>query len=149
MAKQRRRGRPTKYSSALANEICERLAGGEPYVKICADDHMPSFSTLWRWEQNHPEFRQQTQMALQHGTHYLAHDCLRIADDPEIDARHKRVMVDTRLRLIGKWNAKNYGDRVSQEIEVQPGNEIKKLMQEISGNCQVLDAARKRSESGK
>ncbi len=141
-------GRPTKFNRALADEISRRLAEGEPYVKICADHHMPNFSTLWRWERNHAEFRDQTRMALQHGTHFLAHDCLRIADDPEIDARHKRVMIDTRLRLIGKWNAKSYGDKINQQVEIEPGDEIRKLLAEISGSAQILDDARKRSQFG-
>ena len=108
-------GRPTKYSDQLSDEICRRLAEGEPFVKICRDDHMPAFSTLWRWERAHPEFKAQTQTALEHGTHYLASDCLRIADDTEMDVANRKLMVDTRMRLIGKWNRKGYGDKIEVE----------------------------------
>ena len=111
MATKKRPGRPTKYSQKLAEEICRRLAEGEPFVSICNDAHMPDFSTIWRWDRSNPEFRDLCARALEHGSHYLAHDCLRIADDDSIDPRHKRIMIDTRLRLIGKWNAKRYGAR--------------------------------------
>ncbi|MDT8321997.1 MAG: hypothetical protein RQ826_15875, partial [Xanthomonadales bacterium] len=96
------------------------LAQGEPYVKICEDAHMPDFSTIWRWEQSNPDFGRQAQVALEHGTHFLAHDCLRIADAEEIDPRHKKIMIDTRIRLIGKWNAKRYGEKlqVDQRTEL-------------------------------
>ena len=108
-------GRPTKYTQKLADEICTRLAGGEPFSTICRDEHMPAFCTLWRWERAHPEFKAQTQMALEHGTHYLASDCLRIADDTEMDVANRKLMVDTRMRLIGKWNRKGYGDKIEVE----------------------------------
>jgi hypothetical protein len=32
-----------------------------------------------------------------------------------LDAAEKRVRIDTRLRLLGKWNARQYGDKI--EIE--------------------------------
>jgi hypothetical protein len=51
--------------------------------------------------------------ARQHGTHFLAGDCLRISDDPGLEPQDKRVRIDTRLRLIGKWNAKEYGDKIA------------------------------------
>lgn len=47
---------PTKFSQALADEICERMALGETYHKICEDAHMPETVSLWRWRQKHPEF---------------------------------------------------------------------------------------------
>lgn len=32
-----------------------------------------------------------------------------------LDAQEKRVRIDTRIRLLGKWNARQYGDKI--EIE--------------------------------
>lgn len=104
-------GRPSKRTPEIVTEIIERLSKGEPMAKICADDHMPCFSTVWRWEQDDEEFRNLSTRALQHGTHYLAGDCLRIADDPTLEPSDKKVRIDTRLRLAGKWNAKIYGDK--------------------------------------
>ena len=103
-------GRPSIYSAELAERICERLAEGEPLVKICGDPEMPSFGTVYRWERDNEEFRQLSAQAREIGTHYMAGDCIVIADG-EGDPADKRVRIDTRLRLIGKWNAKNYGDK--------------------------------------
>lgn len=36
-----KRGRPTKYTPELAERICERLSGGEPLTRICAEAGMP------------------------------------------------------------------------------------------------------------
>jgi len=71
---------------------------------------MPHYSTVWRWEQDDPEFRKVSARAREIGTHYIADDCLNIADNPTIDPADKRIRIDTRIRLIGKWNAKKYGE---------------------------------------
>ena len=38
----------------LADEICRRLIEGETLDSICADEHMPSAPTLWRWRRADP-----------------------------------------------------------------------------------------------
>lgn len=111
--------RPSKRTDKMVEEIIARLAKGEPMAQICADDHMPDFSTVWRWEDEDEEFRKVSARARVHGTHYMADDCIRISDDPALEASDKKVRIDTRLRLIGKWNAKSYGDK--QEIEHKHG----------------------------
>lgn len=105
-------GRPSKRTPELIDEIVERLSRGEPLARICDDDHMPCFSTLWRWEQEDEEFYNLSMRAREHGTHFLTGDCLRISDDPTLDPADKRIRIDTRMRLAGKWNAKTYGDKV-------------------------------------
>lgn len=103
--------RPSKRTPDTVQRIFERLACGEPMARICADDDMPDFSTVWRWEEEDPDFRKLSMRAREYGTHYMADDCLRIADDPVLEPSDKKVRIDTRLRLIGKWNAKVYGDK--------------------------------------
>lgn len=96
-------------------EICERLTKGETLRSICQDERMPAVGSVFRWEEKHREFRELSARARQKGTHMLADQCVEIADDPELDPQDKRIRIDTRLRLIGKWNAKNYGDKVEVE----------------------------------
>lgn len=108
-------GRPSKKTPAIVEEIVERLSKGEPLARICDDAHMPDFSTVWRWENDDDDFRNLSARGRANGTHYIADDCLRIADNEELDPADKRVRIDTRLRLIGKWNAKAYGEK--QQIE--------------------------------
>jgi len=109
-------GRPSKKTPQVVDEILLRLAHGEPLARICSDPHMPDFSTVRRWEDEDSEFRTLSTRAREHGTHYMADDCMRIADDPTLDPADKRIRIDTRLRLIGKWNAKNYGDRQIHDV---------------------------------
>src|SRR6185503_4878777 len=44
-----KRGRPSKFSKAIADEICRRLADGESLRTICAEDAMPDKDTVRRW----------------------------------------------------------------------------------------------------
>lgn len=105
-------GRPSGYNDTIASEIAERLANGEPMKKICRDEHMPHYTTVLKWQRAHPEFDNLTARAKAEGTHALADECIEIADDKTIDPQHKRFMIDTRIRLIGKWNSKAYGEKV-------------------------------------
>jgi hypothetical protein len=52
-------GRPSIYSQELADRICERLASGEWIRAICRDDGMPSWSTIFKWLKEKPEFAAQ------------------------------------------------------------------------------------------
>jgi phospholipase/lecithinase/hemolysin len=117
------RGRPTTYSEEMRDRICMYLANGITMARICQTDGMPAFDTVWKWTMRHPDFAEATARAREIGTHYLADDCIRISDDPELDPADKRVMIDTRVRLIGKWN-QYYSDRqqvlVAGKIDVQP-----------------------------
>lgn len=42
-------GRPSKYTDALAKEICMYISGGIPLQAICRRDDMPAISTVLQW----------------------------------------------------------------------------------------------------
>lgn len=50
-------GRPTDYSDEMADEFCRRVASGRSVLAVCADMDMPSDTTVYRWRQEKPEFR--------------------------------------------------------------------------------------------
>ena len=136
-------GHPTDYTEEAAAEICERLSGGEPLAWICCDEHMPSVSSVSRWKKAHPEFRASFRVARKVGFDAIAADALRIADTPkvgrrvEIDAEgkqrvikedmlgHRRLQVETRLKLLAKWDPERYGDRLRQEVTGAGGGPVK------------------------
>jgi hypothetical protein len=125
-------GRPSNYTEELAANICEMLARGTPLVKICELDEMPAYSTVRKWEKVNPEFAALSTRAKQDGTHYLADECLEIADEAlpddaekaRIEVPHRKLKIDTRMRLIGKWNAREYGEKVTAEHTGPNGGEI-------------------------
>jgi hypothetical protein len=134
-------GRPSTYNQEVADEICSRLSKGEPLSVICSDEHIPSFQTVYNWEKARPGFLEASTRARMIGTHYLAYDSLRVADDLTIDPAHKRVIVDTRLRLIGKWNARQYGDKIEHE---HSGSIQTQTDDQLDGRIQALMATNAR-----
>jgi hypothetical protein len=102
----------TGYSEEIHEKLVERLMMGRSLLAICKDDDMPSHATILRWRKRYPELDDAISRAREEGTHVLADQCLDIADDASLDPKDRRVRIDTRLRLIGKWNAKSYGDKV-------------------------------------
>lgn len=106
-------GRPSKYSKELIADICERLSNGEPLAAICRDEGMPDPSTVWDWQQNKPEVSQAIARAREIGEEVIAAECLDIADDLQDHPASRRVRVETRLKLLAKWNPKKWGEKVA------------------------------------
>ncbi len=52
-------GRPTDYTTDLADKICERLASGESMRSVGRDEGMPAVSTMFKWIRELPEFSAQ------------------------------------------------------------------------------------------
>jgi len=93
--------------------ILDKLADGKPMKVICKEEGMPCYMSVLRWQRRHPEFGDLVARAKVDGTHALADECIEIADEKKADPADRRVRIDTRLRLIGKWNATIYGDKVA------------------------------------
>lgn len=113
------RPKNAKTTQAFADDVVEalieRTEKGEPLIVICAEANMPKRRTVYEWIEADPEFAARFRAARARGVHALAEDCLAIADEKTTDAvavANKRVRIDTRLRLAGKWLPSIYGDRV-------------------------------------
>jgi hypothetical protein len=98
--------------SAIMAEICERLAEGESLRTICADEHMPTKSKVFRWLAEDAAFADQYARAREAQADTLVDDIVTIADTEE-DANRARVRIDARKWTAGKMRPKVYGDRVA------------------------------------
>lgn len=136
-----KRGRPVIYNDQIAGEICELLAQGWTMKKICSLSHMPGLTTVFKWEAENGEFAKLSARAREHGTHVLADQCIEIADDPVLDPADKRVRIDTRIRLIGKWNAKRYGDKIEHTVQQDfiPLDELRRRIEESKARRAALE----------
>jgi hypothetical protein len=61
-------GRPSKFSEAIADEVCGRLAAGEALIRICRDPHLPAEATIRNWvvDDKYPVFTQAYHRAREH-----------------------------------------------------------------------------------
>lgn len=127
-------GRPSSFTQEIADTICERLAGGESLVAICADADMPNPSTVYRWLLVNEGFRESYTHARELQADTLFDECLLIANTPVIGKKsklsdgkveitegdmieHRRLQVDTRKWMAGKLRPKVYGDKVQHTGE--------------------------------
>ena len=116
--------RPSKYSDALAGEICSRIAQGTPLRTICADAGMPGLATVITWLGKYPEFQAQYARAREEQADALADDIVRIADEaPPPDSETGKIdsawvawqrnRIDARKWTAMKLKPKKYGYRVA------------------------------------
>ena len=131
--------RSTTFTQEIADEICERLAEGEPLRQICRDERMPAWRTVYAWKAADADFDARIALAREAGFDAIAHECLDIADETTFDTlvgengdrantewiSRSKLRVETRLKLLAKWDPKRYGDKVDINHGGQDGNPIK------------------------
>jgi transposase len=133
-------GRPSIRTEDIVTSICLRLAQGEPLAQICREDGMPCLVTVWNWQKADPSVSERIARAREAGFDQIAQDALDIADDgsrdykPSEDGRElpdhdhiqrSKLRVETRLKLLAKWDPKRYGERIAQELTGKDGGPIK------------------------
>lgn len=125
-------GRKTTYNQPAADEIIRDLSKGTPLAEICRREGLPAASTVYDWIREHQEFAVRFARARADGFDAIAADCLKIADDasgdvietehgPKLNAEfaaRSRIRIETRLKLLAKWDPKRYGERIAIEEEV-------------------------------
>jgi len=108
-------GRPSDFTQEIADEICARLAKGEPLAQICRDEHMPAVRTVSDWKARHESFSAAFACAREEGFDELAAETLEIADQVEPEkakVAKAKLRIETRLKLLAKWDPKRYGDKL-------------------------------------
>jgi len=134
-------GRPSKYSDALADKICEEIVQGKGIVSICESDDMPEPMTVFRWLNTKEDFCYKYTRAKELQAEKMADDILQIADDGSNDTymtgedgdeervnhdhiNRSRLRVDTRKWLMSHYAPKKYSDRIQQELSGKNGGPV-------------------------
>jgi hypothetical protein len=109
-----KQGRPTIYTQAIADEICERLAHGETLRKMVLDEHMPASSAIYRWLDSNESFKEQYAQARVRQADYYAE---MIIDESfgAHDASIGRLRMDALKWASSKIAPKKYGDKIELE----------------------------------
>ena len=119
--------RPSQFTQEIADEICDRISKGEPLAAICRDEHMPSDRTVRNWQKSNEAFSSAIAGARETGFDVIAAECLDIADETGRDTIYgkegeerpntewisrSKLRIETRLKLLAKWDPKRYGDKL-------------------------------------
>jgi hypothetical protein len=97
--------------AAIQQTVLDGLAAGKSLRSICKADGMPNEATVRSWMRDDDAFATHSARARELGHESIAEECIEIADDSSLKADERRVRIDTRLRLLGKWSQR-YADKV-------------------------------------
>ena len=130
-------------------EICDWIAAGKTLREYCRQEGKPSYGLVYDWMERDEDFNSRFARARESGEDVIAQECLAIADDGTNDwneyfdkegavlgwklngehVQRSKLRVDTRLKLLSKWNPKKYGDKVEQYISGPGGGPIQANVQ--------------------
>ncbi|WP_296600268.1 hypothetical protein [Phenylobacterium sp.] len=88
-----------RYSVALGDRICARLAKGEPLYRICEEKGMPAYATVYAWERRETKFGEKLCQARQAGAEFCADRAVDVAENSQKEtAQRDRLLVSTLLK---------------------------------------------------
>lgn len=128
-------GRPSTYDPEVAQQMCEQLSEGIPLREICRQEGFPAWRTVYDWMKKDADLSAAIAYSRDLGYDAIAEDCMKIADTPLLGEEvtesedeegvkrisikkvdmlgHRKLQIETRLKLLAKFNPKKYGDRVT------------------------------------
>ena len=149
-AQKNKGGRTSTYDPHIARIMCEKLSEGIPLRQICRENEgFPAWRTVYDWMRKDPDLATAIAHARDVGYDAMAEECLDIADNAgndwmeRLDAegrpvgwqvngdniQRSKLRIETRLKLLAKFNPKKYGDKV-----VHAGDDVNPVIIENNHN---------------
>lgn len=139
------RGRPTKYTPELGDEICEVISSSElGLLHLCnARPHWPDRATIFIWRRKHEDFRNKYTKAKEEQTEVCVEYMQEIMNEPHrytdpetgriiVDVPMLRVKIDTIKWQASKLKPKKFGDlKVQETTNSEIDEDLKKRMKEM------------------
>lgn len=127
------------YPPETAARICERMADGESLRAICRDEGMPGLSTVMRWADEDPVFREQyaRAMSLRADAKFEELDDVSedaVLSDSAVRIAGLRLKADNIKWQLGKMSPKKYGEKL--DLNHSGAVKFEKI------ECVVVDPAR-------
>ena len=135
----------TTFSEELVDKVVEAVSAGRPLAQICRELNI-TLSAWYVWAEKHQGVSGRIAQARLDGYDAIAQEAMEIANTPitgeetEYDGNgvltkikradmiaHRKLQVETRLKLLAKWDPKRYGDRVQNEITGANGGPVQTL----------------------
>lgn len=120
------------FDQNTADLIIDQIADGVTLAETCRAIGI-SRATIYNWRAANEAFAAALQMARDDGYEVLLDECLEIADDAsqdrkmtergwQLDSEHvqrSKLRIETRLKLLAKWDPAKYGERVNLAANVK------------------------------
>jgi len=139
-------GRPTIYTTILADEICDAISSSEKGLRqLCEENpHWPDRSNIFIWLRRYSEFQDQYTRAKEHQVEVSVDYMTELMNEPHyfvddkgrtrVDSSLLRTKMDAIKWQSGKLKPKKYGDiklDESQEKNAAIHEDTKKRKQEL------------------
>jgi len=164
------KGSGSKYTEEIAEQICELVSNGVNLREVCRMEVMPSWRTVYNWVVEKPDFASRLARARELGYDSLAAEALKISDTPHLGQKkvfssgagedddsmtvteedmlgHRKLQIETRLKLLAVWDPKRYGNKVQLggdggspikiEAQVEADTYLAALLTNVELNKQV------------
>lgn len=96
---------------------------GETLTSICRDEHMPATSAVREWRSTDAELYGNIACARELGFDAIAERTQEIARGTSVestgDVQRDKLIIETDLKLLAKWDPKRYGDRIQVDATVK------------------------------
>lgn len=138
-ASENKRGAPTKYTEALADEICDRIVNGQSLNKMCPEIGI-SIRSVWHWLEDYPDFLRKYARARSIQADVLADEILDISREKQVEVKYQgeditldlsaTIVQDKKVRIdANKWYAsklapKKYGERLDTTLSGPDGGPV-------------------------
>lgn len=120
--------RPSRYTQALALDICTRVALGESLTAICSEDVMPVRATVYNWIVARPEFAKMYAKAREQCADSLFTEALDVARNASRESvAADRLRVDTLKWCAARLKPWTYSDKI--QVEHQGAQEVKVVVE--------------------
>lgn len=127
------RGRPSGFSKELAQKLCDKIATTDIGTHVlCKRKEFPSITTVYRWLNDHEEFRNMYARAKEAQADLLAHQIVELSNRERVgkttttqtgqfsgttttksdNYNRTRLQIDARKWLASKLAPRKYGDKV-------------------------------------
>ena len=106
-------GRPSEYSQAKADAICDRIAEGAYLTEVCDSEGFPSYKTVRKWIRDNADFSQAIARASEDQADYFRWRISRLNDGmTAVNWQYTNAQIRNIQWLMGKIKPKAYGDKV-------------------------------------
>ena len=153
-------GRPTTYTLAIAEKLCERLATSNKGLKtVCKEEGMPHHSTVYRWVYKYPDFCDTYARARQFQTETYFDDLIGISAAPLVDddgnalsagmamavIQQRKLITDNMKFNLMKLQPKRFGENKNVNVDVKVNHklspeEFQKLLEVAAAPVQRIEA---------
>lgn len=118
-------------------DILSKISDGTPLREICREDGMPSYRVFYNRMADDSDLAARFARARIEGFDAIAErtrETARGSGDSAGDVQRDKLIIETDLKLLAKWDPKRYGDRVAHELSGPNGGPLQTVTREMTAD---------------